>query len=69
MAARDAWNRRFPNLEFALVSTIAADHNSNQQFAVVLAQGLPTFKDADEVANFAKSCGIRADAYIYKQKT
>jgi uncharacterized caspase-like protein len=69
MAARDAWNRKFPNLEFALVSTISADLASNQQFAVVLAQGLPTFKEADEVANFAKSCGIRADAYTYKQKT
>lgn len=69
MAARDAWNRKFPNLGFALVSTIAADHNSNQQFAVVLAQGLPTFKAAEEVATFAKTCGVRADAYLYRQKT
>jgi uncharacterized caspase-like protein len=69
MAARDAWNRKFPNLEFALVSTMAADLASNQQFAVVLAQGLLTFKEAEAVTNFAKSCGIRADAYWHQQKT
>jgi uncharacterized caspase-like protein len=69
MAARDAWNRKFPSLEFALVSTMAADLSSNQQFAVVLAQGLPTKKEAEEVATFAKTCGIRSDAYIYRQKT
>lgn len=51
------------------MSTASADLATNQQFAVVLAQGLPTFKAAEEVATFAKTCGVRADAYLYRQKT
>jgi hypothetical protein len=69
MAARDAWDSKFPNLEFALVSTASADLASNQQFAVVLAQGLTTRKEAEDVVAFARNCGIRTDAFLYKQQT
>lgn len=65
--ARDNWRRRFPNLEFALMPTVARDQSSNRRYAIVLAEGLESGEQAAEIVKFARDCGIAADAFAMQQ--
>lgn len=67
MDARDSWRRRFPNLEFALMPTVARDQRSNRRYAIVLAEGLESGAQAAEIVKFARDCGVATDAFAMQQ--